>query len=345
MADNGTAASGPTIAWDDILGIVYQRIKLVFGIDGTAVDVSPANPLPVINPDTTATGSIAANGASVSLALDGDGAVGVQISGTWTGTLQFEATIDGVTWYPVNAARAGSSFIPQNTTVNGIHRLTPAGLSQVRVTATAWGTGTATITIRATLGTGGTFFNQVAPTALTGFNPTYRLFIPAGAAGTSKVYFDLFNATGSGKTLRILSVNPIVSGAVAVVGAVAVDLFLTRTSAIGTGGTAATADGASLTAATLTKMNPNDAVLPAGVTARLAPTAGATAGAVVAMQSVFTEETSAATYQSAMMDFIRRIAAAGAPHLVVPENTGIRIVQGAVASVGNIGFDVIFEVV
>jgi hypothetical protein len=28
---------------------------------------------------------------------------------------------------------------------------------------------------------------------------------------------------------------------------------------------------------------------------------------------------------------------------VIRENTGVRVVQGSVASVGNIGFDVIFE--
>lgn len=34
MPDNGTAASGPTIAWDEIGGVAYQRIKLAIGADG-----------------------------------------------------------------------------------------------------------------------------------------------------------------------------------------------------------------------------------------------------------------------------------------------------------------------
>lgn len=183
------------------------------------------------------------------------------------------------------------------------------------------------------------------PVAPAGNNPTYRLFVPAQAVGASKVFFDLFNATGSGKTLKVLAVIPIVSGAVAVTGTLAVDLFLTRTTAIGTGGTAATADGTSLTAATLSKMDPANAALPAGVTARLAPTAGATAGAVIAGESLFTEETNSSTYLSTLFDFIRRMAGPGSAPLIVPENSGLRIVQGAVASVGNIGFDVIFEAI
>lgn len=178
-----------------------------------------------------------------------------------------------------------------------------------------------------------------------GTAPTYRLFVPFQAVGASKVFFDLFNATGSGKTLRILEVIPVVSGSVAVVGTLGVDLYLTRTSAIGTAGTAATADGSSLTAATLSKMNPADAALPAGVTARLTPTGGATAGAVLAANSVFTEETALPTYLADLCGFVRRTLGPAGPSILVPENTGIRVVQGAVASVGNIGFDVLFDAV
>ena len=49
MADNVgyTPGVGATVAADDIGGVLYQRIKPVTGADGTAVDVSDANPLPV----------------------------------------------------------------------------------------------------------------------------------------------------------------------------------------------------------------------------------------------------------------------------------------------------------
>ncbi len=176
-------------------------------------------------------------------------------------------------------------------------------------------------------------------------SPGYRLFVPIQAVGANKVFFDLFNAAGSGKSLRILSVIPIVSGAVVVTGTLAVDLFLTRTGTVGTGGTAASKDSSSLTAPSLSLMDPGSAILPAGVTARITPTGGATPGAVISGESLFTEETNASTYQSTLFDFVRRMGANGSPTLIVPEGTGIRIVQGAVASVGNIGFDVIFETV
>jgi len=50
MADNTTinlGSGGDVIASDDILGVKHQRVKVEFGADGVATDVSAANPLPV----------------------------------------------------------------------------------------------------------------------------------------------------------------------------------------------------------------------------------------------------------------------------------------------------------
>ena len=60
MADNiaVTPGTGVTIAADDIAGVLVQRVKPTWGVDGTATDVSTANPLPVAVP-----GSVAVTGA------------------------------------------------------------------------------------------------------------------------------------------------------------------------------------------------------------------------------------------------------------------------------------------
>lgn len=49
MADNVgyTPGSGATVAADEIGGVLHQRVKIGVGGDGTAVDVSSSNPLPV----------------------------------------------------------------------------------------------------------------------------------------------------------------------------------------------------------------------------------------------------------------------------------------------------------
>lgn len=170
----------------------------------------------------------------------------------------------------------------------------------------------------------------------------YRLFVPPQAVGANLVYLDLFNATDTGNALEIQSVVPVVIGSADVVTALAVDLYLTRTSAIGTGGTEATQDGSSLTAATITCASGSQPC-PKSITARLTPTGGATAGAVLSFCSLFTEETNAGTY--AQWAELVTWGMTNVLPIRVPMNTGLRIVQGSVASAGSIGFLVAFRVV
>lgn len=177
---------------------------------------------------------------------------------------------------------------------------------------------------------------------LTGSLPQYRLICPSQAVGANKVFLDLFNATGSGVSLRILSAFCYVDNDTAVTGTLGVEVNLTRTTAVGTGGTAATTNGTSLTAITLSAMDTSNPALSANITARSSPTGGATAGALVGQRWVFTEETSAPSGIAGTLgaEFIRNEGA----DLIVRENSGLRFVQGSVASVGNLSFEITFEV-
>ena len=168
----------------------------------------------------------------------------------------------------------------------------------------------------------------------------YCLHIPASASGANQVHFDLFNATGSGKVMKVHSVRAIKDGSVAVTGTLGVKLFLTRTTAVGTGGTAATENGTTITSPAISELDASNAALPAGVTARSRPTGGATAGAVITTRNIFPEETNASTYDT--VEFLPTGINGSLQPLVVRENSGIRVVQGAVASVGNTDFQVFF---
>ena len=158
----------------------------------------------------------------------------------------------------------------------------------------------------------------------------YHLFVPKQAVGANLVYFDLFN--NSADNIELDHVIPVVSGAVAVTGVLGVDLFLTYTSAVGTGGTAATRDGTDITAATFTKLNNKGDPMRSEITARLTPTGGATAGGIISMVSVFTEETGGGTYSGQLSDLLAD------DKVIIAPGFGIRVIQGAVASVGNIAF-------
>jgi len=104
------------------------------------------------------TGSITAGGADcltagrcVSLALNRDAAtVGVVISGTWVATNQFEGSANnGGVWTPANATPMPGGTGVNNTTANGTWRIVVAGLTNLRVRASAYTNGTATVNIQA----------------------------------------------------------------------------------------------------------------------------------------------------------------------------------------------------
>jgi hypothetical protein len=63
MADNVaiTAGTGTTIAADDVGGgVLHQRVKLTWGVDGTGTDASASNPLPVVQTGTHNIGTVTA---------------------------------------------------------------------------------------------------------------------------------------------------------------------------------------------------------------------------------------------------------------------------------------------
>lgn len=169
----------------------------------------------------------------------------------------------------------------------------------------------------------------------------YRIFVPKQATSANLIYFDVFNPSGSDSNIILKACQPIVSGAVAVTGVVGVDLHLNRTTAIGTTGTAATLGGSSLTAMTITPHDHDQPAPAANISGRLTPGGGATAGAVLGWVSVFTEETNSAAYN--FVPDLARSLYPDIPGIVILPGQGFSVVQGSVASVGNIGFNVIVQ--
>lgn len=66
-----TAPNGTVVATDNIGGIDYQRVKVTWGVDGTATDVSATDPLPVTStPSKSSTGTqsnVAGNAGNVTI--------------------------------------------------------------------------------------------------------------------------------------------------------------------------------------------------------------------------------------------------------------------------------------
>ena len=179
-----------------------ENLSYLMGYNGTTWDrlrSSVASGLVVSGVDTTATGSITAISQNVALALNGKSGVAIQITGTWVGTLQFEGTVDGTNWVTANGVFAGSSTPGPTITTNGIVRVTPSGLAQFRITSTAWTSGTAVITIRASDATGGTFLNQ---SLTAGTNAIGKVHPQHPARVVRNFLFDTFTAAPVADTMQ-----------------------------------------------------------------------------------------------------------------------------------------------
>lgn len=167
----------------------------------------------------------------------------------------------------------------------------------------------------------------------------FRLFVPSQNATASVIFFDLWNPTGSGFNIEVIGVCPIKVGAV-VTGTFAIETWLQRTSAIGTGGTGATVGGTATNACTFVPYTAQMTTMPGGISARLTPSGGATAAGIVAYQTIPTEDTIAEGHFNAEM--LKRGQAF--PDLVVPQNSGISVVEASTASpVGALAWDVMFR--
>lgn len=171
----------------------------------------------------------------------------------------------------------------------------------------------------------------------------YKLFTPSqSTASADTIMFDLFNVSTSNLDMYLHHVIPQYSGDVAVTGTLGVDLHLVKTSAVGTGGTAATAEGSTITAMTISAYGHSLPMDLTKVSARLTPTGGATSAGLLGWTCTFTEETNAGSYEQGS-DLVKRGNVSVKPLYVKP-GAGVKVIQGSVGTSGVIGFDVLFSV-
>lgn len=77
------------------------------------------------------------------------GHLGLQISGTWSGTVYFEATIDGQNWHPIMGTRGTDGQAIFTTDENELYLMSVAGYFLFRARVEI-GTGNITITAKGT---------------------------------------------------------------------------------------------------------------------------------------------------------------------------------------------------
>lgn len=97
------------------------------------------------NYDVPITGTITALNGTVALDLLQKDIQSVSILGTWVATLIFEGSNDGTNWFTLPAIDVSTNSIVFSTTVNGNYLLPSGGLSQTRVKASAFTSGTVNV--------------------------------------------------------------------------------------------------------------------------------------------------------------------------------------------------------
>ena len=115
---------------------------------------SSANPVATSSgptSDTTASGSVTST-QDVPITLSGQSTVGTQVTGTWTGNLLFEGTVDGTNWIATTGVNLATGASTGSTTANGVFQSNAAGLIGFRVRGSNVATGTAVISLRGSTG-------------------------------------------------------------------------------------------------------------------------------------------------------------------------------------------------
>ena len=108
--------------------------------------------------DVATTGSLAALNAVVATAVNSQGIVAIQLTGTWVGTITFQGTEDpagvaaaSTSWFNVNGVASVSGLQLTNVTSNGQFRVNSGGYTAVRAIMTAFTSGSATAWVNASL--------------------------------------------------------------------------------------------------------------------------------------------------------------------------------------------------
>lgn len=151
-------------------------------------------------------------------------------------------------------------------------------------------------------------------------------------AAARTTLFDIFNASGSGKIMRVTGVY-IIPALVAVTG-VGQTYEVIHTSAVGTGGT-------TITPVSFDSANP---AVPAQITARAKPAGGATTSATLQLINGSSEETNPYAAMASVLNHVPMggMLAPGEVGWVIREGQGLKIDQTTNSAVGNVNIQIVF---
>ena len=128
-----------------------------------------------------------ANGELLLLDVRGLGGVALQLSGTFTLTVQFEATVDGQTWVSLRMLPSSSVSGAPSSTSAGAWSANVAGLKLIRARVSAYTSGSADVTFLASSASGRVGASGGDAETLDGEDGSYYLDVDNMTAGTLAV--------------------------------------------------------------------------------------------------------------------------------------------------------------
>ena len=165
-----SAASIPVVIASDQVVKVFNPDAVVLATNITTQNLTP--------------GGAATAGSAVEISLNSDATLTTQITGTYTGALSLQVTVNGTTWVTVG----GTPFINLNTStylasitsaLNSVFQSDVAGFIKARVTALAVVTGTAIVNLQASSATSMVALDTALPN---GTNTIGAVTAPSGGA-------------------------------------------------------------------------------------------------------------------------------------------------------------------
>lgn len=160
--------------------------------------------------ENSGSGTIAVLSGAVTISVPAASSLVLTVTGTWVATLAVEASVDGVTYFSVPMVSLPTQASVTTTTANGQFGVPVGGYQQLRIRASAYTSGTATVTWNADSTVNGSLIStplQGNDAVAAGQVYTVSTTLNMAIGGTQNPLVLLRNPAGSGKVLRILRIT------------------------------------------------------------------------------------------------------------------------------------------
>jgi len=220
--------------------------------------------------DTTATGTISGSGQSVTIATNGQTSVGIQVSGTFSGTILIKGSVDGSSYTPTSAVALSNGAISTTITSSYTGQANAGGLVSFQLTAITWASGNASVTLVASVANSTIMLDNPLPI---GTNSIGNVGLNAGINAIGSITNTTFASTQSGtwntgtpsatinigQTTSAVTATQLTSSSIAMTNGVVVQALSTNTASVFIGNSSVTtANGFELTAGSSLTISPSN---------------------------------------------------------------------------------------